>query len=119
MLSESTLGTQGLARLLREARAAAQLSHPNIVQMVATVEQEEVTTGTVRTISENSRSLKFEDLWFEEGKAFETMQDRYGLAVINPAIADRTSNRQASAEAKVQAFHLRCRRAYSRIETSL
>ncbi len=31
VLSESRLGTEGRARLLREARAAAQLNHPNIV----------------------------------------------------------------------------------------
>lgn len=33
VLSKSGLGTEGRARLLHEARATAQLNHPNIVQL--------------------------------------------------------------------------------------
>ena len=33
VLSQPGLGTEGRARLLREARAAAQLNHPNIVSV--------------------------------------------------------------------------------------
>ena len=33
VLSESALGTQGRARMLNEARAVAQLNHPNVISI--------------------------------------------------------------------------------------
>ena len=39
VLSSNGVGTEGRARLLHEARSAARLNHPNIVKMLAAVQE--------------------------------------------------------------------------------
>ena len=110
LLSKASLGTEGKARLLSEARAAAQLNHPNIMTVYDAGETEDGPYIVMELLTgETLREHKPADL-AEVGRIFRQMgaalAHAHAAGIIHRDLKPENVMRLASGEVKLMDFGL-------------